>query len=218
MSVQLVRKVRLRVGAGAAKPGPAIGQALGPLGINMAEFCKQFNEKTKTYEKETPVPVELSAFSNRTFTFICKTPPTSWFLKKCAGVEAGAARTGHEIVGEVHVKHIYEIAKVKQTDEHLKSLSLEAISRSIVGSCRTMGLKVITGEISTNASSSGGGVSESTDTRKKEDSKKSETKKDAKAPTKPAGTSATKEGKEKAAGDAPAKDAKKNDKAPDKKK
>jgi large subunit ribosomal protein L11 len=215
--------VRLRVGAGAAKPGPAIGQALGPLGINMAEFCKQFNEKTKTYEKETPVPVELSAFSNRTFTFICKTPPTSWFLKRCAGVEAGAARTGHEIVGEVHVKHIYEIAKVKQTDEHLKSLSLEAISRSIVGSCRTMGLKVVTGEVSTSASGGGGGgVSESTDkgVGKKEDPKKNDTKKDAKAGAKPSGTPAGgKEGKDKAAGDAPAKDAKKNDKAPaDKKK
>jgi len=143
MSVSLVRTVRLRVGAGAAKPGPAIGQALGPLGINMAEFCKQFNDKTKTFEKDTPIPVELSAFSNRTFTFVCKTPPTSWFLKRCAGIESGAARTGHEIVGEVHVKQIYEIAKVKQQDEHMKSLSLESISRSIVGSCRTMGLRVV---------------------------------------------------------------------------
>ena len=97
MSVTLVRKVRLRVGAGSAKPGPAIGQALGPLGLNMAEFCKQFNEKTKLYEKDTPIPVDLSAFSNRSFTFKVKTPPTSWFLKKCAGVELGSARfvVGH---------------------------------------------------------------------------------------------------------------------------
>ena len=92
MSLALVRKVRLRVGAGSAKPGPAIGQALGPLGLNMAEFCKQFNEQTKTFEKDVPLPVELSAFSNRSFTFVVKTPPTSWFLKKCAGVEAGSAR------------------------------------------------------------------------------------------------------------------------------
>ena len=94
MSVSLVRKVRLRVGAGVAKPGPAIGQALGPLGLNMAEFCKQFNEKTKLYEKDTPIPVDLSAFSNRSFTFVVKSPPTSWFLKKCAGVELGSARFG----------------------------------------------------------------------------------------------------------------------------
>ena len=99
MSVTLVRKVRLLVGAGGAKPGPAIGQALGPLGVNMAEFCKQFNEKTKDYVKDVPIPVELSAFSNRSFQFICKTPTTSWFLKKCAGIEVGAARPGiHSIL------------------------------------------------------------------------------------------------------------------------
>ena len=73
MSINLVRTVRLLVGAGSAKPGPAIGQALGPLGLNMAEFCKQFNEITKNYEKDVPIPVDLSAFSNRTFTFIVKT-------------------------------------------------------------------------------------------------------------------------------------------------
>ena len=92
MSVSLVRKVRLRVGAGIAKPGPAIGQALGPLGLNMADFCKQFNEKTKLFEKETPKPVDLSALSNRSFTFSVKTPPTSWFLKRCAGVKLASAR------------------------------------------------------------------------------------------------------------------------------
>lgn len=70
--------------------GPAIGQALGPLGLNMAEFCKQFNEKTKDYVKDTPVPVDLSAFSNRTFTFVVKSPPTSWFLKKCKYCNMGS--------------------------------------------------------------------------------------------------------------------------------
>lgn len=92
MSVVLVKKVRLLIGASSAKPGPAIGQALGPLGLNMADFCKQFNEKTKLFEKDIPTPVSLSAFSNRTFTFVVKTPPTSWFLKKCAGIEKGAAK------------------------------------------------------------------------------------------------------------------------------
>jgi large subunit ribosomal protein L11 len=87
MSVTLLRNVRLLVGAGSAKPGPAIGQALGPLGLNMAEFCKQFNEATKNYEKDVPLPISLSAFSNRTFTFTIKTPQTSWLLKKCAGVK-----------------------------------------------------------------------------------------------------------------------------------
>ena len=90
MSVSLVRKVRLRVASGNAKPGPAIGQALGPLGLNMADFCKQFNDRTKDYVKNIDLPVTLSAFSNRTFEFEVKTPPTSWYLKRCAGVEKGA--------------------------------------------------------------------------------------------------------------------------------
>jgi large subunit ribosomal protein L11 len=120
MSVSLLRTVRLRVNAGSAKPGPAIGQALGPLGLNMAEFCKQFNDRTKGLDSATPVPVVLSgklisflycyyfsmsshaylfsssyfdaAFSNRTFTFVTRTPPTTWFLKKCTGLKKGAAR------------------------------------------------------------------------------------------------------------------------------
>ncbi len=106
MSVSLLRKVRLLIGAGAAKPGPAIGQALGPLGINMSEFCKQFNEVTKNHDKDVPIPVVLSAFSNRTFTFVTKTPPTSWFLKKCANLDKGSATPGHSIVGKAHVKHV----------------------------------------------------------------------------------------------------------------
>jgi len=146
MSVNLVRKVRLLVGAGAAKPGPAIGQALGPLGINMAEFCKQFNEATKNLEKEIPIPVVLSAFSNRSFTFQCKTPPTSWFLKKCAGIETGAGRPGHDIVGNVHVKQIYEIAKVKLKDEHLSHLQEETMCRMIAASAGSMGIKVVASE------------------------------------------------------------------------
>lgn len=145
MSVTLVRTVRLRVGAGNAKPGPAIGQALGPLGLNMAEFCKQFNESTKAYEKDVPIPVVLSAFSNRSFTYVVKTPPTSWFLKRCAGIENGSSRPGHDVVGKVHVKQIYEIAKVKQTDAHLKDIPLKSLCRSIAASATSIGLKVTSG-------------------------------------------------------------------------
>ena len=87
MSVHLLRKVRLLVGAGSAKPGPGIGQALGPLGLNMADFCKQFNEVTKNHEKDVPIPVDLSAFSNRSFTFVTKSPQTSYLIKKCAGIK-----------------------------------------------------------------------------------------------------------------------------------
>ena len=84
-----IRKVRLRVGAGTAKPGAAIGQALGPLGLNMMDFCKAFNAQTSSITPDTPLSVELLAFSNRTFTFTVKSPPTSYFLKKCAGIEKG---------------------------------------------------------------------------------------------------------------------------------
>jgi len=139
----LTRTVRLMVGAAAAKPGPAIGQALGPLGLNMAEFCKQFNEATKTYEKDTPIPVVVSAFSNRTFTFVAKTPPTTWFLKRCAGVEKGAARPGHETVGKVHSKQIYEIGLIKQKDAHLKDIELLHLCRQIASSCKSMGFEVV---------------------------------------------------------------------------
>lgn len=139
----IVRKVRLRIDAGAAKPGPAIGQALGPLGLNMADFCKQFNEHTKNHQPGVPLPVELTAYANRTFSFKTKSPPTSWFLKRCAKVSAGSKRPGHEIVGSVHVKQIYEIALMKQKDEGLKHLPLESIARSIAGSCQSIGLSVV---------------------------------------------------------------------------
>lgn len=137
-----MRQVRLRVAAGAAKPGPAIGQALGPLGLNMAEFCKQFNDRTKDYVKDVPLPVILSAFSNRTFEFEVRSPPTSWLLKKCAGVDKGAQRPGHETVGSVHAKQIYEIALLKQRDPQLKDIELEKLCKSIAGSCSSIGLKV----------------------------------------------------------------------------
>ena len=88
----------------------------------MAEFCKQFNELTKDYEKDVPIPVELEAFSNRTFKLRTKTPHTSYFLKKCAGINKGAARPAHEIVGKVHIKQLYEIAKMKKRDRHLAGL------------------------------------------------------------------------------------------------
>jgi large subunit ribosomal protein L11 len=109
----------------------------------MADFCKQFNEATKTFDKDVPIPVVLSAFSNRTFTFVCKTPPTSWFLMQCAGIKNGAKRPGHEVAGKVHVKQIYEIGLIKQKEPHMAHKSLESICRSIVGSCVSMGIDVV---------------------------------------------------------------------------
>lgn len=141
--MSVARIVRLRVPAGSAKPGPAIGQALGPLGINMMEFCKAFNNATDSMLPGTPIPVQLTAFTNRTFEFTTKSPPTTWFLKKAAGVEKGTTRPGHETVGSVTLKQVYEIAKLKHQDEHLKHLPLQGICRSIVGSAQSMGIEVI---------------------------------------------------------------------------
>lgn len=134
---------RLRLPAGKAAPSPAIGQALGPLGLNMMEFCKEFNARTGHIRENTPVPVRLTAFANRTFTFETRTPPTTWLLKRVAGIGKGAASPGKEAVGYVTVKEVFEIAKIKQQDEHMKATPLDSIAKSVVGTARTMGLDVV---------------------------------------------------------------------------
>ncbi|DAZ99130.1 TPA: hypothetical protein N0F65_010214 [Lagenidium giganteum] len=135
--------VRLRVAAGKASPSPAIGQALGPLGVNMMEFCKAFNERTSGHIENTPIPVVLHAYQDRTFKFAIKTPPTSWFLKRAAGIKAGSATAGQQVVGTVNLRQIYEIAKVKQQDENVDYIDLESICKSIIGSAKSIGLKVV---------------------------------------------------------------------------
>mmetsp|Transcript_16022 Transcript_16022/g.18118 ORF Transcript_16022/g.18118 Transcript_16022/m.18118 type:complete len:147 (-) Transcript_16022:645-1085(-) len=133
---------RLLVPAGKAAPSPAIGQALGPLGVNMMEFCKTFNARTVEIKDNTPIPVTLTAFEDRSFDFVTKTPPTSWFLKQAAGIEKGASKPGEEIAGTVSIKHIYEIAKIKQTDEHLSHIHLQGLVKSIMSTSKSMGIQV----------------------------------------------------------------------------
>ena len=112
----------------------------------MMEFCKAFNAATDHMLPGTPTPVILTAYTNRTFDFITKSPPASWFLLRCAGVAKGSSRPGHETVGTVTLKQIYEIALQKQNaDKHLQSLPLEGICRSIVGSALSMGIEVVPG-------------------------------------------------------------------------
>lgn len=135
--------VRLRVLAGKASPSPAIGQALGPLGVNMMEFCKAFNDQTSKFTPGIPIPVTLTANSDRTFSFSIKTPPASWFIKKAAGIEKGAAMPGQNTVGSVSIKHIIEIAKVKQTDEHLAYISLDSYCKTLMATAASMGINVI---------------------------------------------------------------------------
>ena len=134
---------RLRVLSGKATPSPAIGQALGPLGVNMAEFCKKFNDDTAKLTPGMPVPTLLTAYEDRTYSFEMKTPPTSWFLKQVSGVDKGSKTPGKEFVGKVSVKHIYEIAKIKKTDAHQALVPIESLSRSVASTAKSMGLRVV---------------------------------------------------------------------------
>jgi large subunit ribosomal protein L11 len=137
-------KTRLLVLAGAAKPSPAIGQALGPLGVNMMEFCKDFNAKTATYKSSCMMRVKLTAFEDRTFKYQVLPPPTSWYLKRVAGLPKGASSPGKETVATVNVKAIYEIAKSKQQyDPNLADLELQGIAKTIIASAKSMGVKVV---------------------------------------------------------------------------
>jgi large subunit ribosomal protein L11 len=141
--MSFVRFVNLRVPAGSAKPGPAIGQALGPLGINMAEFCKQFNAKSEqTYKKDVPLRVRLHANSDRSFTFDIRTPPTSYFIKKVVGLEKGPTNPdpNNPVQAYITPEMVYEIAKIKQTDDNRWHIPLESVARSVIGQARTMGI------------------------------------------------------------------------------
>ena len=106
--------VRLYCMAGVAKPSPKIGQALGPLGVNMMQFCKEFNERTTKYSEHVPMRVKLTAYVDRSYKFVVKPPPTSWFIKKAASLPKGSAESTHHSAGRVSIKYLYEIAKVKK--------------------------------------------------------------------------------------------------------
>ena len=128
----LKARINLMAYAGGAKPNPKMGQALGPLGINMMKFCKDFNSKTEQYNPDVPLRISLNAFTDRTFDYKIKSPPTSWFIKRLLGVEKC---TGHRalISGTVGITYIYEIGKIKkEMDDDLKDVPLESVCRSIV--------------------------------------------------------------------------------------
>jgi large subunit ribosomal protein L11 len=135
---------RLLLQAGGAKPSPAIGQALGPLGVNMMEFCKDFNAKTTTYKSSALMRVKLTAFEDRSYKYDIFAPPTSWYLKRVTGVAKGSADPGSVPCGEVSVKAIYEIAQSKaKWDATFAAIPLESIARTVMASARTMGFKIV---------------------------------------------------------------------------
>lgn len=134
--------IKLQVPAGAANPSPPVGPALGQKGLNIMEFCKAFNAATQDMEKNTPVPVIITAYNDRTFTFVTKTPPASYYVKKALGLKKGNSLTGRgTFVGEINKSQLEEIAEAKMKD--LNAGSLEAAVEIIAGSARSMGVKVI---------------------------------------------------------------------------
>ena len=133
--------INLQVPAGKANPSPPIGPALGQRGVNIMEFCKAFNAKTKDMEQGTPIPVKITVYSDRSFTFEMRRPPASFFLKKAASIESGAKAPGRDVAGQVTMAQVREIAKTKMKD--LNTDDLEQAARTIAGSARSMGLKVV---------------------------------------------------------------------------
>lgn len=141
MAKEIVGFIKLQVPAGAANPSPPIGPALGQRGLNIMDFCKQFNAKTQGMEKGTPIPVVITAFSDRSFTFITKMPPNSFFIMKAAKIEKGAKTTGTQQVGKITMAQVREIAKQKMQD--LNANDIEAACSMIVGTARSMGVQVV---------------------------------------------------------------------------
>ncbi|MCK5549878.1 MAG: 50S ribosomal protein L11 [Hyphomicrobiaceae bacterium] len=132
--------INLQVPAGQANPSPPIGPALGQRGVNIMEFCKAFNAKSKDTEQGTPIPVTITVYSDRSFSFVMRTPPASFFLKKAAKLGSGSKEPGRTMVGKVTMDQVREIAKLKMKD--LNTEDVEAAAKTIAGSARSMGLEV----------------------------------------------------------------------------
>ena len=133
--------IRLQVPAGQANPSPPIGPALGQAGLNIMEFCKAFNAETDKLEPGMPIPVVITSYADRTFTFITKTPPASYYLKKAARLSKAAQEPGKETVGTVTMKQVRQIAEKKMVD--LNTTDMDAACRMIAGSARSMGIEVV---------------------------------------------------------------------------
>lgn len=140
MAKKIAGYVKLQVPAGQANPSPPIGPALGQAGLNIMEFCKAFNAQTQNLEPGMPIPVVITAYGDRTFSFITKTPPASFFLKKAAKVKKGSGQPNKNKVGTVTMAQVREIAEQKMQD--LNANDIDAAAQMIVGSARSMGIEV----------------------------------------------------------------------------
>jgi len=140
MAKKVEAYIKLQVPAGAANPSPPVGPALGQHGVNIMEFCKAFNAQTQKTEKGTPLPVVISVYSDRSFTFVVKTPPAAVLLRKAAGIAKGSGEPNTKKVGTVTRAQLEDIAKAKEPD--LTAADMDAAVRTIAGSARSMGLEV----------------------------------------------------------------------------
>ena len=143
MAKKVQAYIKLQVKAGMANPAPPVGPALGQHGVNIMEFCKAFNAKTDKLEKGAPVPVVITVYSDRSFTFETKTPPASFLIKKAAGIEHGSSNALSTEVGKITHAQLLEIAKTKEPD--MTGTDAEANARTIAGSARSMGIEVVEG-------------------------------------------------------------------------
>ncbi|KAG9259200.1 60S ribosomal protein L19 [Emericellopsis atlantica] len=141
--------VKLIVGAGQASPSPPVGPALGSKGVKSMDFCKEFNARTAHIVVGTPMPCRVTVRPDRSFHFDVRTPQTAWLLKNAVDAPQGkkglkaASKPGHETIGTISLKHVYEIAKIKQTEMRLSGLSLKGMCRAIIHQCKSMGIGVV---------------------------------------------------------------------------
>ena len=143
MAKKVVAEVKLQIPAGAANPSPPVGPALGQRGVNIMEFCKAFNAATQELEKSMPIPTVITVYADRSFTFVTKTPPASFLIKKAANLKSGSKEPGKISAGQIARSKLTEIAQVKMAD--LNANDLEAATKIIEGSARAMGLEVVEG-------------------------------------------------------------------------
>ncbi|XP_076908360.1 uncharacterized protein LOC143565202 [Bidens hawaiensis] len=134
--------VHLTIPAGGARPGPPVAPAVGQYKVNLMAFCKDFNARTQKYKAEALIAATVTVFKDNMFELSVRSPPVTWFLKKAAGIESWSGRPSHVVASTITLKHVYEIANVKQADPYCQYMSLEAISKSVIGTAKSMGIKV----------------------------------------------------------------------------
>ena len=141
MAKKILGYIKLQVPAGAATPSPPIGPALGQRGVNIMGFCKEFNARTEKEARGTPLPTVITVYQDKSFTFITKTPPASFFIKQALNIKSGSGKTGRETIGKITRTQLREIAEKKMKD--LNAIDVESASRIIEGSARSMGLQIV---------------------------------------------------------------------------